>query len=83
MTVDKLLNRDGEIVGMGLGGKQLDFMCDMDPPHPSLGTSNSCCFLASLVPSPASSLLAQAETDGTTSPPHTLAPESGPEPCCC
>jgi hypothetical protein len=83
MTVDKLLNRDGEIAGMGLGGKQLDFMCDMDPPHPSLGTSNSCCFLASLVPSPASSLLAQAETAGTASPPHTLAPESGIEPCCC
>jgi hypothetical protein len=41
MTVGKLLNRGGEVIEMGLGGKQLDFMCDMDAPYPSLGTSCS------------------------------------------
>jgi hypothetical protein len=38
--VDELLN----------GGKQLDFV---DAPQPSMGTSNSCCFPASPMTSPA------------------------------
>jgi hypothetical protein len=34
-----------KVAEMGLGCKHLDFMCNMDKPHPSLGTSNSGCYL--------------------------------------
>jgi hypothetical protein len=68
------LNRGIEVAEMGHGGKQLDFIYDTDAPHPSLGTTNSCCFLASPMPSPVSSLLPREKPAGTTSPPHTLAP---------
>jgi hypothetical protein len=35
--VDEILSSSGKVAGMGLGGKQLDFMCNMDAPHPSFG----------------------------------------------
>jgi hypothetical protein len=38
--VDELLNGGGEVNKMGLDGKQLNFMCNMDAPHPSLRTNN-------------------------------------------
>jgi hypothetical protein len=69
MTVDELPNGGVEIAEMGHGGKQLDFMYDLDAPHLSLGMSNSCCFLASQMPRPASSLLPQEKPAGTASPP--------------
>jgi hypothetical protein len=72
--VDKLLNNGGEVTGMGLRGKRLDFMCDMDAPHLSVGKSNSCCYLTIPMPSPAPSLLSREEHVLIASPPHTLAP---------
>jgi hypothetical protein len=41
------LNSSGEVAGIGLDGKQLDFMCDKGAPHTSLGTTKSCCYIAS------------------------------------
>jgi hypothetical protein len=59
------LNGGGEVAGIGLDGKQLDldFMCDKGAPHPSLETSNSCCYLASPMPSPTPSLLPREDPD--------------------
>jgi hypothetical protein len=70
----KLQNGSVEVARMGHGGKQADFMCDMDAPHPSLGASNSCCFLTSSMPSLTPSLLPRVEPTGRASPSYTLAP---------
>jgi hypothetical protein len=68
------LNSGGEVAEIGHDGKQLDFMCDKGAPHPSLGTSNSCCYLSSPIPSPTPSLLPREDPAVTGSPPRTLAP---------